>query len=1490
MTMQSQRVRRLVGRSFILALCLCAHAPRAAAQMALQLNYDEPNGSTSVQDQVSRGQLAVHVKNNPPERVPGVHGNAFRSDGFSTWVSGSFTTPIGSQMTIQSWVALESYPSDTEQPYDALTPSSIMYQQSGANGFNIGINTYGEWWFTANINGQQYTVKAPKRFPLYEWVHVAAVIDGAGGQLRLYLMDKTGVQEASTPIPLGGQFNEASSAPLVIGKANVDKVDGVFLVNALNAAYDDTEIYTVARDRATLLGEYTAAINGASPALEQALQVTSLRFADDVLRPRYHAMPPANWTNEPHGLVEHNGKYHMFYQRTPNGPFKWQMHWGHMVSADLVKWTNMSDALFPEMNNREAQNGKTGQGSKGIWSGDVVSVDGSAYAFFTTVNFGGPFDPGIARATSSDANLETWTKSSTGLIDKNAEGYVADFRDPFVWKDGTTWHMIIGAAMGGSGGLEHYTTQNIAGGWTRAAASFSTASFASMDIGSAIWEMPVFGKVGTVNGQDKYVLVVSPIGGTISKVNPPYTRSVYWTGTWNGNQFTPDYLTPKNLDLIHGHLSPTVVRRSDGNLAAIGIVDERSSSQMQEKLGWAHTYSAPRQWTLLADGRTLGQAPVPELATLRTAGSQQTVTNVDVNGENRLAASGNQIEIIAQVDPNATGSQYGLMIGANPDKSEVTRIYYDNGSIVIDKSRSSVNFENEELTLLRGSYDEAAFGKPRKFHIFYDHSVIDVFINDKAAFSNRIYPTSTDAAGNSISTGVILYSAGGTTRFTSVDVWQITSPNGDGGPQLPVAVESLDLPASVSVGQGNQVTVNATIAPSNATNKSITWRSSAANIATVSSTGVISGVAPGSATITATSVDNPDAHDGMTVTVAAQQIYDFDTLAGWTATGDAFSAGDISTDSTYWGGAFNQHGASHLWSYKEGGDAQTGELRSDTFTLAGDGQINFLISGGNNIDQLYLALVRASDGVELLKVTGNDSEAYVARSFDARAYIGQRLFLKLVDRSTGGFGHINLDYVRIPMGGTVAVAGITVLPEQLSLAVSASASLNVSVSPPDATNQAVTWASSNPSIATVNSSGLVTGVAAGTATITVTSQDGGLSDTTAVTVSAAPAQLVYDFDNGLAGWTPTGAAFSAADVAADTSFWGGPFNQHGAHHLWSFKDGGDTQTGELRSDSFTLSGDGQINFLISGGNNINELYLALVRASDGVELLKVTGNDSEAYVARSFDARAYIGQRLFLKLVDRSTGGFGHINLDYVRIPTGGTVAVTAVSVFPEQLSLAVSASASLNAWVDPVDATNQAVTWVSSNPSIATVNSSGVVTGVAAGTATVTVTSQDGGLSDTTAVTVSAAPTQLTYDFDNGLSGWTATGAAFSGADVATDTSFWGGPFNQHGAHHLWGFKDGGDAQTGELRSDTFTLGGNGRIDFLIGGGNNINDLYLAVVRASDNVELLKVTGADTEAYGERSFDCSAYIGQRLYLKLVDRATGGFGHLNLDYVRVPVR
>ncbi len=80
---------------------------------------------------------------------------------------------------------------------------------------------------------------------------------------------------------------------------------------------------------------------------------------------------------------------------------------------------------------------------------------------------------------------------------------------------------------------------------------------------------------------------------------------------------------------------------------------------------------------------------------------------------------------------------------------------------------------------------------------------------------------------------------------------------------------------------------------------------------------------------------------------------------------------------------------------------------------------------------------------------------------------------------------------------------------------------------------------------------------------------------------------------------------------------------------------------------------------------------------------------------------------------------------------------VTGVSVTPAQATIRVGNTTTIKAIVTPDDATEKAVTWTSSDDTVATVDSNGVVTGVKVGTATITATTIDGSFAATCEVNV---------------------------------------------------------------------------------------------------------------------------------------------------------
>ena len=112
-------------------------------------------------------------------------------------------------------------------------------------------------------------------------------------------------------------------------------------------------------------------------------------------RPTYHFLPPANWMNDPNGLIQWEGQYHLFYQYNPYAAVPGNIHWGHAVSADLVHWADLPIALGPTPGSVDAG---------GCWSGCAVDDGGLPTLIYTG------FRDGAQRpclATSQDGLL-TW--------------------------------------------------------------------------------------------------------------------------------------------------------------------------------------------------------------------------------------------------------------------------------------------------------------------------------------------------------------------------------------------------------------------------------------------------------------------------------------------------------------------------------------------------------------------------------------------------------------------------------------------------------------------------------------------------------------------------------------------------------------------------------------------------------------------------------------------------------------------------------------------------------------------------------------------------------------------------------------------------------------------------------------------------------------------------------------------------------------------------
>jgi protocatechuate 3,4-dioxygenase beta subunit len=174
-----------------------------------------------------------------------------------------------------------------------------------------------------------------------------------------------------------------------------------------------------------------------------------------------------------------------------------------------------------------------------------------------------------------------------------------------------------------------------------------------------------------------------------------------------------------------------------------------------------------------------------------------------------------------------------------------------------------------------------------------------------------------------------------------------------------------------------------------------------------------------------------------------------------------------------------------------------GAVKTDLTTRLAD------VQDAINAAQTALDVVVA-EAEAISAVEDAEAAALTNRSEVGAAQVLHDVALELVDSLSDGADKTallgRLAAVQTNIGAFVGVTGVTVTTVTATINVSATQQLTATVAPAKATNSAVTWASSAPAVATVDSNGLVTGVSAGTAVITVTTADGSFTANSTITV------------------------------------------------------------------------------------------------------------------------------------------------------------------------------------------------------------------------------------------------------------------------------------------------------------------------------------------------------------------------------------------------------
>ena len=312
----------------------------------------------------------------------------------------------------------------------------------------------------------------------------------------------------------------------------------------------------------------------------------------------FHLAPRQGWLNDPNGLCQLHGTYHVFYQADPTWPAPGKKGWGHFASRDLVRWEDLGEPLVPSIP----------EDADGVYSGSALVVPGGApdgsdllRLYYT----GNVKYEGDHVHTGRDANqIMITSEDGISLSEKEPSDLTRHVRDPKVWVQDGHYYMVLGARRSDDVGDVILYESSDAVAWTYRGRIESAHPFGYM------WECP---NVIQLDGRD--YLVVCPQG-----LPSEQTR---WQNLYQAGYFPlpqgvleterVDEASFVELDWGFDFYAPQVFEDEKGRCILIGWMGmpDAEYTSAPEGLAWCHCLTVPREVTVGEDGLGFAQPVSP---------------------------------------------------------------------------------------------------------------------------------------------------------------------------------------------------------------------------------------------------------------------------------------------------------------------------------------------------------------------------------------------------------------------------------------------------------------------------------------------------------------------------------------------------------------------------------------------------------------------------------------------------------------------------------------------------------------------------------------------------------------------------------------------------------------------------------------------------------------------------------------------------------------
>lgn len=334
------------------------------------------------------------------------------------------------------------------------------------------------------------------------------------------------------------------------------------------------------------------------------------RVSEDPRRLHFHLMPETGWLNDPNGLVQADGVYHIYFQYTPFEPTGELKLWNHCTTRDFIHYEDHGPVLFPDHD----------FDAHGVYSGSAFRENGTIHYFYTgNVKYFDRPDYDYINAGRGSNTIHFTSQDGTHFSEKEllmtTDDYPSDIschvRDPKILKYKDAYYMALGARDRKSHGLVLLYRSEDLTRWSYFSRIQTSHPFGYM------WECPdLFFLDGTL------CLICCPQGVEQQGVNYANVHQCTFMkieADFENRSFRVIEEIPfRQVDRGFDFYAPQSFEDEQGRRILIGWmgIPEADYTNPTVDRGWQHALTLPRELHI-RNGRLI-QQPLSELADLRT--------------------------------------------------------------------------------------------------------------------------------------------------------------------------------------------------------------------------------------------------------------------------------------------------------------------------------------------------------------------------------------------------------------------------------------------------------------------------------------------------------------------------------------------------------------------------------------------------------------------------------------------------------------------------------------------------------------------------------------------------------------------------------------------------------------------------------------------------------------------------------------------------------